>query len=125
MISIKKFRPDEKTTATVTKSFWGYFIQYILFIGVSIWLFIFKLKKGNIARWLIGLYWVNIVIGILQYPLPFIGNGRMDTTKQLFLFVMSYDITIVTTFIFITYCAYKLILKTRLKKNENLMLTTA
>lgn len=90
------------------KVFFGYVVQYLLFCGISIWIYIRYTHKGSRARWVIGLYWMNIGIGILQFPLPFLGNGMADTTKQLFLFVLSYDITLLTSALFVLYWLYRL-----------------
>lgn len=43
---------------------------------------------------LIGMYLLIMATGIIQYPLPFIGNGLADTNKQLYLFMLCWDITI-------------------------------
>jgi hypothetical protein len=50
------------------------------------------------------LLWCISFIGLLQFPLPVIGNGEADTYKQLFLFNTTYDILILTS---ITYCLAK------------------
>ena len=38
-----------------------------------------------------------MLIGVIQYPMPFIGNGQADTSKQLFLFNFIFDILIVVS----------------------------
>jgi hypothetical protein len=53
---------------------------------------------------IIELLWCISLIGILQFPLPVIGNGEADTYKQLFLFNNTYDILILAS---ITYCLGK------------------
>ncbi len=37
------------------------------------------------------LLWTVMFIGILQFPMPFVGNGKADTAKQLFLFNFTFD----------------------------------
>ena len=41
--------------------------------------------------------WIVMLIGVIQYPMPFIGNGQADTSKQLFLFNFIFDILIVVS----------------------------
>jgi len=53
---------------------------------------------------IIELLWCICFIGLLQFPLPVVGNGEADTYKQLFLFNITYDIVILTS---ITYCLAK------------------
>ena len=88
-------------------TFLSYAVQYLLFFAVSLLIYIWRVKKGSVARWVIGLYWVNLLIGMLQYPLPFLGNGMADTTKQLFLFILSYDIAVLSSILFILYWLYR------------------
>ena len=33
-----------------------------------------------------------LLTGVLQYPLPFVGNGYADTNKQLYLFMLCHDV---------------------------------
>lgn len=40
----------------------------------------------------IELFWLIIIISLLQFPMPYIGNGEADTAKQLFLFNYCFDI---------------------------------
>ena len=44
----------------------------------------------------IALLWAVMAIGLLQFPMPFVGNGCADTGKQLFLFNFIFDLLIVT-----------------------------
>ena len=55
---------------------------------------------------IIELLWCISFIGLLQFPLPVIGNGEADTYKQLFLFNITYDMVILVS---ITYCLTKAI----------------
>ena len=73
--------------------FWQYAAIYIILLSICIWQFF--TSKGNARkRLLIGLYVTILLTGILQYPLPFIGNGHADTNKQLYLFMLTYDMAI-------------------------------
>lgn len=40
----------------------------------------------------IELFWGILAIGLLQFPMPYIGNGQADTSKQLFLFNFVFDL---------------------------------
>jgi hypothetical protein len=55
-------------------------------------------------RRVIELLWSIALMGLLQFPMPVIGNGEADTYKQLFLFNVTYDILILAS---ITYCLRK------------------
>jgi len=48
--------------------------------------------KNTPDRLRIELIWVIAAIGIFQFPMPYLGNGRADTAKQLFLFNYIFDI---------------------------------
>jgi hypothetical protein len=50
-------------------------------------------RAGVQAR--IALLWAVMAIGLLQFPMPFVGNGYADTAKQLFLFNFIFDLLIV------------------------------
>lgn len=65
---------------------------YLLVLIISI---IEYKKRGTNPSWKIRieLLWVIILIGLLQFPMPYIGNGEADTGKQLFLFNYTFDIT--------------------------------
>ncbi|WP_343770250.1 hypothetical protein [Clostridium malenominatum] len=74
------------------KSLFFLIIFYLLIISVSILEYIRK-KGDTSCRIRIELLWVIIFIGLLQFPMPYIGNGQADTGKQLFLFNYTFDIT--------------------------------
>jgi hypothetical protein len=44
---------------------------------------------------LIILLWSLMAIGMLQFPMPYVGNGEADTGKQLFLFNYIFDFLVV------------------------------
>ncbi|SFD47643.1 hypothetical protein [Clostridium uliginosum] len=52
----------------------------------------------------IFLLWVIMLIGAIQFPMPFVGNGQADTAKQLYLFNFIFDILLV---IIISWCFSK------------------
>ncbi len=75
----------------VPHHFWQYIVIYAVLFSLCIWRFI--TNRGNVRnRFLIALYATILLTGIFQYPLPFIGNGHADTQKQLYLFMLTYDI---------------------------------
>lgn len=49
-------------------------------------------RHDSAARRTIELLWALMLIGMLQFPLPYLGNGHGDTRKQLFLFNFIFDI---------------------------------
>jgi hypothetical protein len=74
---------------------------YVLVLLVSVLEYI--RSSGDLqARLRIELLWLIAIIGLLQFPLPYIGNGEADTAKQLFLFNYTFDILflVVCTWIF-------------------------
>ncbi|WP_045750376.1 glycan biosynthesis hexose transferase WsfD [Thermoclostridium stercorarium] len=52
-----------------------------------------KAQKKDKVR--IELVWFIAAVGIFQFPMPYLGNGRADTAKQLFLFNYTFDILII------------------------------
>ncbi len=76
----------------------GSFVYYVVFYGalfavcgVSLLRNRKKPRKRLTVLLLLGL----MVTGLLQFPLPVIGNGLADASKQLYLFMLSYDLTLV------------------------------
>ncbi|MCM8710758.1 hypothetical protein M2651_06915 [Clostridium sp. SYSU_GA19001] len=65
-----------------------------------------KRKENTKERMYIELLWLIAIIGILQFPMPYIGNGEADTAKQLFLFNYTFDIMVLVscTWIFDKVC---------------------
>lgn len=72
---------------------WQLAITYILVILFSFRI-LFKKKYQGKDKLLIGMYLVIVFIGLIQFPLTFIGNGYADNTKQLYIFRLTYDIVI-------------------------------
>jgi hypothetical protein len=54
-----------------------------------------KARENLRLKLRIELIWVIMLIGLLQFPMPYIGNGEADTSKQLFLFNYSFDIMVI------------------------------
>lgn len=69
---------------------------YITVICISLYTYL-RNSFNSYVKALLGLFWSIILIGMLQFPMPFVGNGQADTSKQLFLFNFTFDIMIVVT----------------------------
>jgi hypothetical protein len=77
---------------------------YCAIVVISVYEYTRNSSKTHRLR--IELLWSIIIIGIIQFPMPYIGNGEADTAKQLFLFNYSFDIVflIAATWIFSKLC---------------------
>lgn len=73
--------------------FWQYIVFYGVLIGWSIWK-IFSKKTQTRTKWLYGLYLTIMFTGIIQFPMTVIGNGFADNIKQLYIFRVTYDMTL-------------------------------
>ena len=62
-----------------------------MMIGISLFNYI-KNKESKEIKAKIQLLWGVMLIGVFQFPMPFVGNGQADTTKQLYLFNFVFDI---------------------------------
>ena len=56
-----------------------------------------------------------MLIGAIQFPMPFVGNGQADTSKQLFLFNFIFDGLLIIIFSSILFKIVDLI-RLKLKK---------
>lgn len=71
-----------------------FFLTSFYFLVILISIIEYVKRKDNKEDCLhIELLWLIIVIGLLQFPMPYIGNGEADTSKQLFLFNYTFDLT--------------------------------
>lgn len=89
---------------------WSYFRENILpknlFFIISVYLIVFlfsiykyvKNKSNSEIKAKLLLLWTVMLIGAIQFPMPFIGNGQADTSKQLFLFNFTFDGLLVIIF---------------------------
>lgn len=73
------------------KSFLFLVLFYAVLFTASVMEYI-KRKEDKSTRLKIELFWTVMLIGLLQFPMPYIGNGEADTAKQLFLFNYTFDI---------------------------------
>jgi hypothetical protein len=97
---------------------------YGVFYVLSLIEYIKTFQHGE--KRIIELLWFISFVGLLQFPMPVIGNGEADTYKQLFLFNLTYDILILVS---ITYGLTKIVnvfgsskaslVETRRRHNEN------
>jgi hypothetical protein len=106
------------------KTLWFMIPYYGAFLVLSL------IEYSRVAQYgkrrMIELLWCIGFIGLLQFPMPVIGNGEADTYKQLFLFNLTYDILILVS---ITYGLTKIVnvtgsgkvfmVETRRRHNEN------
>ncbi|OPJ55728.1 hypothetical protein [Clostridium chromiireducens] len=103
----------------IRENFFPRSLLFIILIYLSVILFSFykyiKNKYNLETKNKIFLLWTIILISIAQFPMPFIGNGRADTAKQLFLFNSIFDGLI---FLICIYIFFKIIdtVKFRLQK---------
>jgi hypothetical protein len=76
----------------VGSKFWQLVVVYGIILIFSIGVLVRKKYDGK-SKLYICLYLVIAGLGIIQFPLTTIGNGFADNTKQLYMFRLTYDIT--------------------------------
>ncbi len=76
--------------------FWQYVVIYAVLVICALRA-LFVHRKDMKYTVMVLIYLLIMATGVLQFPLPFIGNGYSDTTKQLYLFMLCWDITMLTT----------------------------
>jgi hypothetical protein len=81
---------------------------FMAVLAVSIFIYIKNRNRKDIKA-KIHLFWTIILIGALQFPMPFVGNGQADTEKQLFLFNFIFDIILVVSVCWILDTIIKLV----------------
>ncbi|MEQ8176109.1 MAG: hypothetical protein ABRQ26_13700, partial [Syntrophomonadaceae bacterium] len=70
-----------------------WFILSIYFLVIIVLLYEYiKRPSQEAVRARIHLLWSVMAIGLLQFPMPLVGNGQADTAKQLFLFNFIFDL---------------------------------
>ena len=92
-----------------------YFIVlvYLMMMGISLLNYI-KNKESKEIKAKIQLLWGVMLIGVFQFPMPFVGNGQADTSKQLYLFNFVFDIMLVVS---VFWCFNKIIDLINFKRN--------
>lgn len=94
------FREDK-----LPDNLWFILGAFITIFAVSV--IEFKNNKSNLeVRDKITLLWGLMLIGAIQFPMPYVGNGQADTAKQLYLFNFVFDILLLVS---ILYALFKLI----------------
>lgn len=108
---------------------WSYFRENMLpknlFFIISVYLIIFlfslheyvKNKFNSEMKTKILLLWTIMLIGAIQFPMPFVGNGKADIGKQLFLFNFIFDGLLLLIF---SYILFKFVDLFRLHKYNQL-----
>lgn len=71
-------------------------LVYILLLSLSLRVYI-KHRYKEEVKGKIQLLWAFALISILQFPMPYIGNGQADTAKQLYLFNFIFDIMLLVS----------------------------
>lgn len=107
---------------TIWSSFKENILPQNLFFIISIYLIVFlfsfykyvKNKSNYEITTKIILLWTIMLIGAIQFPMPFVGNGQADTSKQLFLFNYIFDSLLIIVF---SYLLFKIadLLRNKLK----------
>ena len=80
-------------------------LVYIIVLTVSIIIYA-KNKEFQEIKAKIQLLWGVMFIGLIQFPMPYLGNGQTDTSKQLYLFNFVFDMILVVA---VCWCINKLI----------------
>ena len=73
---------------------WFIVTTFIIAIGITVYEYVKKRNDKQLKN-KIFLVWALILSGGIQFPMPFVGNGRADTAKQLYLFNFIFDLMIV------------------------------
>jgi len=102
---------------TVWSSFRENIFPKNLFFIISVYLIIFFFsvykyfmnKSNSEIKTKLLLLWTIMLIGAIQFPMPFVGNGQADTSKQLFLFNFIFDSLLIVIFSYILFTIADLI----------------
>lgn len=71
-------------------------LTYTVVLAVSLSIYV-KNKGFREVRARIQLLWGVMCIGLIQFPMPYVGNGQADTAKQLYLFNFVFDLILVVS----------------------------
>lgn len=64
----------------------------------------FRQRSTQEVKARIKVLWGLILIGLIQFPMPYVGNGEADTAKQLYLFNFVFDIILVVALCWFMHC---------------------
>lgn len=84
----------------------------LLILAGSIFTYI-RNKANKEVRDKLYLFWMLLYVGMIQFPMPYMGNGQADTTKQLFLFDFVFDILMIISVSWCIDTMVKLVVKKR------------
>ncbi|MGI6435810.1 MAG: hypothetical protein ACOX0F_10710 [Syntrophomonadaceae bacterium] len=87
------------------KNLWFLMSIYIIVLTVSLIKYM-KNQGVHEIRARIRLLWGVMFIGLIQFPMPYVGNGAADTYKQLYLFNFVFDLILVVS---VCWCLDKMI----------------
>lgn len=76
------------------KKLWFIISVYVIVFLASLHSYINNKSNYEIKN-KIMLLWTIMLIGGIQFPMPYVGNGQADTAKQLFLFNFIFDILLI------------------------------
>lgn len=76
------------------KKLWFIISVYIIVFLLSLYRYMTN-KSNYYIKNQIMLLWTIMLIGGIQFPMPYVGNGQADTAKQLFLFNFIFDILLI------------------------------
>jgi hypothetical protein len=103
----------------VPRSFLLYAVIYLCLFSVCIYSLIRNRSKPR--KRLSALLFMGLMLtGLLQFPLPVIGNGLADPNKQLYLFMLTYDLTMLVTCCWIFIAVRKRVLTARKLKTAEI-----
>jgi hypothetical protein len=68
----------------------------LIIFAVSMTTYMKNKNRGEIKD-KIYLLWMIMFIGLIQFPMPYLGNGQADTAKQLYLFNFVFDIMLLVS----------------------------
>ena len=87
------------------KHLWFLLLTYAVVFAVSLFIYL-KNQGSQEVRARIQLLWGIMMIGLIQFPMPYVGNGQADTSKQLFLFNFIFDLILIVS---VCWCLSRLI----------------
>lgn len=83
-------------------------LLFISFVFIAVFLVsLYSYKAGDkVIKNRVMLLWLIMMIAVMQFPMPFVGNGKADVVKQLYLFNFIFDILM---FVSVLWVIFKLI----------------
>jgi len=72
---------------------------FTLFLGVSI--FEYLRRKNKKERLFIELIWATILIGVIQFSISFLANGKADIAKHIYIFNYVYSLMVIASILYV------------------------